>query len=128
MSTDYGLPTTEKAYLGHDNTVTIVPYSDMSERTNFDMTSVSEVQVSADLTSSTSSGDAVVTNSTDQPDVVFWSQVGSQWRIHIIVGRITGIAAGTYTLEVVITDPSYPNGVVLVDTESNLRVEVVGNP
>lgn len=120
--------TVEKAYLGHDNPVTIVPYSDYAARTNFDMTNATDVQVSADLTSSTSSGDAIVTSNSAQSDVVYWNQVGDEWRIHIVVGRITGIAAGTYNLEVVIFTPTYPNGIVLVDSESNLRVEVVGNP
>jgi hypothetical protein len=112
-------------YIGHDNPVTIIPYSDISERVNYDMTDVTEVTASADLTSSTASGDDIEASSEDTPITITWGQVGDEWRINLKVGLFIGIAAGDYKLRVVIIEPSYPNGLVLTD---DLLVTVVGAP
>ncbi len=110
-------------YVGYDNAVTIIPYSDISGRVNYDMTDVTEVTASADLTSSITSGDAIEASSEDTPVTITWGQVGTEWRIALKVGLFVGIAAGDYKLRVVIIEPAYPNGLVLTD---ELLVTVVG--
>jgi len=112
-------------YIGHDNPVTIIPYSDISERINYDMTDVTEVTASADLVTSITTGDDIEASSEDTPITITWGLVGTEWRINLKVGLFIGIAAGDYKLRVVIIEPSYPNGLVLTD---DLLVTVVGAP
>lgn len=122
---DYELVT--QAYVGHDNVVTIVPYSDLSARVLYDMTDVTEVTVSADLTTSVTTGDDITASSTDVPVTIWWlfDATTSEWQINMRVGRFIGIAAGEYKLRVVIIEPDFPNGLVLTDS---LRVSVVATP
>jgi hypothetical protein len=124
---DSALSDVSVAYKGHDNTVTIVPYSDVAERTFYDMSAVTKVEVSADVLGSTVVGDALPASSDDVLVTVWWEQIGTtdEWRIYIKVGMIVGIAAGQYNLRVVITEPAYPNGLVLTD---DLAVLVVDEP
>lgn len=117
--------TVSLTYLGHDNATIIIPYSDFSERVNYDMTSVTQVDVSADLTTSTSTGDDVTANSTDDTDVVWFNNSSGEWRIYMRIGRISGITAGDYKVRVVITEVNTPNGVVVCD---DLLVSVVDVP
>lgn len=118
--------TAESVYLGYDNAVSIIPYSDYSEQINYDMTNVTIVTVSADLTSSVTTGDDVVTDSDAVPLVVWWNQdSGGVWQIHMKVGLFVGIAAGSYKLRVAITDPEHTNGLVIAD---DLLVDVVDVP
>ncbi len=112
-------------YVGYDNAVTIIPYSDISGRINYDMTDVTEVTASADLTSSVVSGDAIDASSDDTPVTITWGLVGTEWRISLKVGLFVGIAAGDYKLRVVIIEPAYPNGLVITD---ELLVTVVAAP
>jgi len=121
---DYALVT--KVYKGHDNPVIVVPYSDISERVFYDMTDVTSVDVSADLTSSVVTGDDISASSTDDPVTIWWANTsGSEWRIYIKVGMFVGIAAGSYKLRVVIFEPDFPNGIVIAD---DLLVDVVDIP
>lgn len=115
-----------KVYVGRDNSVVIVPYSDVAARVPYDMTDVTLVEVFADLKSSTVTGDAITADSTDVPQTITWSeQSASEWHIDIRVGRFVGITAGEYNLRVVLTDPDTPNGVVVAN---DLRVDVIGAP
>jgi hypothetical protein len=126
MSTCDVYTTTETVYLGHDNAVSIIPYSDFPARTVFDMTAVTLVAVSADLITSLTTGDDVTTDSDDVPITVWWNQdADGIWQIHMKVGMFVGIAAGSYKLRVVITDPAYANGLVIAD---DLLVDVVDVP
>lgn len=122
---DYELVT--NAYLGHDNTVTIVPYSDLPERVLYDMAAVTEVQVSADLTTSVTTGDSIAASSDDVPITVWWEQIGTtdEWRVYMKVGLFPSISAGTYKLRVVFIEPTFTSGLVIAD---DLIVEVVDIP
>lgn len=120
--------TTSKAYLGRDNTVTVIPYSDVAARTNFDLSTATRITAAADLVDSAVSGDAITADSDVDADVVRWAEVDGEWRIHLVPGRFTDMVPGVYNIEVVIYTPDYPNGLVLEDSESALRVEVVGTP
>jgi len=118
--------TPETLYLGHDNAVTIIPYSDYSVRTNYDMSNVTEVTSSADLTSSVATGDDITASSDDAPITIWWNQdADGVWQIHLKVGRYVGITAGSYKVRVIIVEPSYPNGIVIAD---DLLVDVVEIP
>ena len=115
-----------KMYVGRDNPVIIVPYSDVVARELYDMTDVTLVQVWADLKSSTVSGDAVTAESTDVPQTITWAKQSSgEWQIDIRVGRFVGIVAGEDNLRVVLTEPNTPNGVVVAN---DLRVDLIGAP
>ena len=120
----------EQVYLGHDNVVSIIPYSDVSARTNFDMTAVTLVEASADLVSSTTTGDDITASSADSPVTIWWNLVTTttgeqEWQIHMKVGLFVGITAGSYKLRVIITDPDNLNGLVICD---DLLVDVVDVP
>ena len=116
--------TSEKVYVGYDNPVSIIPYSDYTDRVNWDMSNTTKVIVSADLTTSTVSGDAIVVDSAVSPTMVKFSQdAGSIWQIHMIIGMFPAIVSGAYTVRVIIYDPDNPNGVVIGD---DLLVTVVG--
>jgi hypothetical protein len=118
--------TTTELYLGHDNSVSIVPYSNMTERINYDMTAVTSVTASADLVSSVTTGDDVTASSADVPITVWWDQDADDiWVIHLKVGLFVSIVAGEYKLRVVIIDPAYPNGLVIAD---DLLVTIVDIP
>lgn len=123
MSCDF--ETATEVYVGHDNSVVVIPFSDITERVNYDMTAVTEVQASADLTASVATGDDITASSNDVPVTIWWSQTGTEWRIYLKVGLFTGIAEGEYKLRIIIIEPSYPNGLVLTD---DLRVNVIGVP
>ena len=112
-------------YLGHDNAVTVIPYADVAERTVYDMSLVTEVQVSADLLTSTSQGDDITASSTDAPVTVWWELVGEEYRIYMKVGLFIGIAAGEYKLRIILFDPTHTNGLVLTDC---IEVTVVAAP
>lgn len=116
----------EVTYLGHDNAVTIIPYSNYAERENYDMSAVTLVTASADLTSSATTGDDIAVDSDDSPTVVWWDQdADDNWQIHLKVGLFSGIAAGSYKIRVVIIEPSNSNGIVIAD---DLLVDVVDVP
>ncbi len=121
--------TNEQAYLGHDNPVSITPYSDYSTRENWDMITTTSVTVSADLVTSVATGDDIVMTSAANPTVVFFNQVDVDgvliWQIHMKVGMFVGIVAGTYKLRVIIIDPTNTNGLVVAD---DLLVDVVDVP
>ena len=115
----------EQVYLGHDNVVSIIPYSDVSARTNYDMSAVTLVEASADLVASVTTGDDITADSDDVPATVWWNLVGTEWQIHMKVGLFTGITADSYKVRVVITDPDNLNGLVIAD---DLLVDVVDVP
>lgn len=125
MSSSY--ETTTTLYLNYDNAVTLVPYSDIVERTFYDMTNVTLVTVVADRTSSTTTGDGITMDSDDVPNVVDFSQVGTtdEWRINVKLGLFTGIDADTWKLRVIATEPAHPNGLVLTD---DVQVKLVDIP
>ena len=126
MTVCTGYTNNEQAYLGHDNAVSIIPYSDYAARTNYDMTDVTLVEVSADLVTSAATGDDVAVDSDDFPAVVWWDQDADDvWQIHMKVGMFASIVAGEYKLRVVLTDPDYTNGIVIAD---DLLVDVVDIP
>jgi hypothetical protein len=128
MSTcDTAYETTTSLYLGYDNAVTLVPYSDIADRVYYDMTNVTLVTVIADSTDSTATGDGITALSTDDPQVISFSQVGTttEWRINVKVGLFTGITAGTYKLRVIAAEPAHPNGLVLTDS---VQVTIVDIP
>jgi len=117
-------------YLGHDNAVTVVPYSDITERTVYDMSVVTEVQASLDLLSSVSEGDDITASSNDAPITVWWEQVDvgtpdEEWRIHMKAGLFVGVTPGDYKLRIVLFDPPHTNGLVLTDS---VQVTVVAVP
>jgi len=112
-------------YVGYDNAVTVVPYADIAERTVYDMSLVTEVQVSADLLTSISQGDDVTASSNDAPVTVWWELVGEEYRIYMKVGLFIGIAAGEYKLRIILFDPAHTNGLVLTDC---IEVTVVAAP
>jgi len=133
MSCAFGEEVEVTLYLGRDNAVSVVPYSDVVALENYDMTDVTRVTADADLTSSVSVGDAVTGDSAVDADLVYWDQITNddgdlEWRIYCKVGLFTGIAAGEYTLRITIYDPDHPNGLVLPGTESSLIVTVVDLP
>ena len=119
-----------KLYLGRDNAVTVVPYSDYSERVNYDMTTVTRVVADADLVGDVTVGNPVTGDSDVDPNKVFWddNNAAGEWRIYCKVGLFTGIAAGTYTVRITIYDSNHPNGLVLPDSDSALQVEIVALP
>lgn len=122
-----GYESVNTVYTGHDNAVTVVPYADIRERTHYDMSTVTRVDASADLITSTTTGDDITASSNDVPTTIWWEQVGTttEWRIHLKVGLFTGIAAGEYKLRIVLYDTTHTNGLVLTD---ETRVDVVGVP
>ena len=111
----------ETLYAGHDNAITIIPYSDYPERTVYDMTDVTLVTASADLVDTVASPSTA--DSDDAPTTIWWNQVGEEWRIHLKVGLFVGITEGSYVLRIVIYDPTHINGLVIAD---DLRVDIVG--
>jgi hypothetical protein len=126
-------------YMNRDNAVTVIPYSDFSERTNYDMATVTRVVANADLVDNVVVGDSVVGDSDDDPGLVWWDQVDTgeldsagdpilEWRIYCKVGLFTDVQAGDYTLRVTIFDPGHPNGLVLPRTDSELLVTIVDLP
>jgi hypothetical protein len=121
--------TNEQAYLGHDNPVSITPYSDYNDRTNWDMVATTKVVVSADLVSSTVTGDDIEMDSSANPTIISFNQVSVggalEWQIHMVVGMFTGIVAGAYKLRVIIEDAVNTNGIVIAD---DLLVDVVDIP
>ena len=118
--------TNEQTYLGHDNPVTIVPYSDYGARTNWDMAATTKVVVSADLVSSVATGDDIEMNSTDDPTIISFNQDADDiWQIHMVVGMFTSIVAGEYKVRVIIEDAVNTNGIVIAD---DLIVDVVEIP
>lgn len=125
---DYITPV--KLYLSRDNAVTVVPYSDYSERVNYDMTAVTRVVANADLLNDVTVGNSVTGDSDTDPNKVFWdnNNTANEWRIYAKVGLFTGIVAGTYTVRITIYDPNHPNGLVLPDSDSALQVEIVALP
>ena len=129
IDTCIGFTTSTEIYKGHDNVITIVPYSNMADMVNYDMTGVSEVTVSADLVDSVATGDDITASSTDFPVTVWYVQDiidgETLWVINIKVGLFVGILAGEYKLRVVIIEPGAPNGLVIAD---DLLVTVVEVP
>lgn len=113
------------AYLGHDNATIVIPYSDISARTNYDMTNVTEVQVSLDLVASVTTGDDVEASSDAAGPLVWFDDNSGEWRIYFKAGMFSGVAAGEYKARIIIIEPSTPNGVVVCD---DLRVTVVDVP
>lgn len=124
---DCGYESVSTVYLGYDNAVTVVPYSDIQQRTYFDMSGTTSVTVQADPDPNVTQGDAISATSDDVPTTVWWEQVGTtdEWRIHIKVGLFVGMVAGTYNLRIIIFEPAYANGLVLTD---DVNVEVVDTP
>lgn len=116
-----------RVYLGHDNSIVLIPYADVVAGELYDMTDVTKVTVSADLVSSTTTGDDVSASSDDVPQTISWAvqSDGVTWHISISLGLFPGIAAGEYKLRVVLFEADYPNGLVLTD---DLLVTVVGVP
>ncbi len=118
--------TNELAYLGLDNAVSIIPYSDYSDRVNWDMSTTTRVDVSADLTTSVATGDDITADSTNDPTLVWYNQdADGVWQIHMKVGLFVGITAGEWKLRVSIVDAVNTNGVVIAD---DLLVTVVDIP
>jgi hypothetical protein len=120
----------ETVYLGHDNLVTITPYSDYSARINWDMSATTKVIASADLVTSVTTGDDITVNSVDDAALVTFGQVTNdagdlEWRINMKVGLFTAIVAGAYKIRVIIEDPVNTVGVVIAD---DLLVTVVDVP
>ena len=120
-----GYDTVSNVYLGYDNAVTVVPYSDINEGTVYDMTNVTEVQGSADLLASVAQGENFVASSDDVAITIWWELVGTEWRIHLKVGLFTDIVAGEYRLRIILFDPGHTNGLVLTDS---VLVNVVATP
>lgn len=127
MSDCFGTTEVSTVYLGYDNAVTVVPYSDITERTLYDMTDTSLVTVIADSTSSTVTGDGISATSGDAPTTVWFEEfdpITGEWRIHIKVGLFVGMLPDTYTLRIIVTDVGHPNGLVLTDTVTVVVVDV----
>jgi len=121
--------TTLTLYLGRDNPVALIPYSDTSGNTVFDMTAVTRVTMSADLVASTATGDATIGDSDIDATLVSWLEVEEgEWRIYGKVGMFVGIGAGEYNIRTTLYSPSSPNGLVLPDTITNLVVTLVASP
>ena len=120
-----GYESVSSVYVGYDNAVTVVPYSDIVARTVYDMTLVTRVDASVDLLTSTTIGDAVTASSDDAPTTIWWEQVGTEWRINFKVGMFVGIVAGEYNLRIIIVDPTHTNGLVIAD---DILVTVVAAP
>lgn len=114
-------------YLGHDNTVTLVPYEDIIARDYLDMTNVTQVNASLDLLTSTVTGDDITASSSDVPTTIWWEQIGTtdEWQIHIKAGLFVSVAAGSYKMRVIIVSPTYANGLVIAD---DILVDIVDVP
>lgn len=127
MSCEYSYENVSTVYLGHDNTVTIIPYSDVVARTYYDMAAVTRVDASLDLIDSAAAGDDITASSSDVPTTVWWEQIGTtdEWRIHVKAGMFTSVVAGSFKMRIVIVEPTYPNGLVLTDS---VLVDVVDVP
>jgi hypothetical protein len=124
--TECTFTTPEEVYRTRDNSVTIIPYSDYSALVNYDMTNVTQVIVSADLVTSTTTGDDYTADSVTNPTEVWFNQdADSIWQIHMRIGQFAGIVAGSYKIRVIIIEPTYPNGLVIAD---DLLVDVVEIP
>lgn len=118
--------TTTELYLGHDNAVTIIPYSDLIAQENYNMAAVTAVTAAADLLTSVTTGDAIPASSVDNPVTISFDQdPDGVWQIHLKVGLFVGIVAGEYTVRVIIVDPTSPNGLVIAD---DLLVTIVDVP
>ena len=128
MSCD--LSATNTLYVDRDNALAVIPYSDIVQRINYDMTDVTRVLVEADPVGSTSSGDATEGDSAVDADLVTWADNNpeDQWRIYCKVGLFTGIEAGEYVLRITLFDSDHPNGLVLTDPDNALLVTLVGLP
>jgi len=122
---DCGYQSVSEVYLGHDNAVSVVPYSDIVDRVIYDMTNVTRVDASVDLLTSAATGDDITASSDDTPTTVWWDQNGTEWRIHFKVGLFVGITPGDYKLRIVLFDPTHTNGLVLAD---DVQVRVVDIP
>ena len=122
---DCGYESVNYVYLGYDNAVSVVPYEDIAARVVYDMTAVTKVDASIDLTDSIASGDDITASSDDVPTTIWWEQVGTEWRIHFKVGLFVGAAAGEYKLRIILFDPTHTNGLVLTD---DVLVTIVGAP
>jgi hypothetical protein len=122
-----------KLYKDRDNAVVVVPYANITDMTNYDMTDVTRVTAHADPIDSTVVGDAIIGDSDVQvggADVVYWNATNTdaQWRIYCKVGLFDTIYAGDFTLRVTLYDPAHPNGLVLPDSESSLTINIVDLP
>lgn len=126
MSDCFGYENVSTVYLGYDNAVTVVPYSDITERTLYDMSGVTLVTAIADSTTSVTTGDGITADSNDVPTVVWFEQIGTtdEWRIHMKVGLFAGITPDTYKLRIIVTDTGHPNGLVLTDSVQVVVVDV----
>ena len=127
MSTNCGYENLSTVYLGYDNAVTVVPYEDITERVYYNMTGVTLVTVIADSITSVTTGDGISASTDDAPTTVWFEQVGTtdEWRIHMKVGLFVSMVPDTYTLRIIVTDASHPNGLVLTNS---VQVEVVDVP
>ena len=119
-------------YKDRDNAVTVIPYSDLPNRVNYDMAAVTKVVANADLLTSTTVGDSIVGDST-ATTAVFWNDDTvidgvPQWRIYCKVGLFTGIQAATYTLRITVFDPDHTNGLVLPGSDKFLHIIIVDLP
>ena len=120
-------------YKDRDNAVTIIPYSNFAELTNYDMTAVTRVVADADVAGDEIVGNSIIGDSDVVPLLVYWNddtlvEGTPEWRIYCKVGLFTGIAAGDYTLRITLYDPTHPNGLVLPDSDSALLVTIVDFP
>jgi hypothetical protein len=124
---EYTFAPEHQLYLGRENAVTVVPYSDYAERTNFDMLDVTRITCDADLNTDTNliiPGDAIQAASDDVPALVSKDVTTGVWLIHAKVGLFTGITAAIYSLRFTLYSPTYPNGFVLPDGGSLLLVDI----
>ena len=127
-----GFVTEVVLYKDRDNAVTVIPYSDLPNRVNYDMTAVTRVVANADLITSLAVGDSIVGDS-DVTQAVFWNDDTiingvAQWRIYCKVGLFTGIVAGEYTLRITVFDPDHPNGLVLPGSDEFLHIIIKDLP
>jgi hypothetical protein len=119
-----GFSVTETVYLLRDNPVSIIPYSDYDSRINWDMSTTTNVLVSVDDITSTTSGDAIQVTSETYPTLVKYLQNGNgDWAIHMLIGMFPALTIGEKRVRVIIFDPINTNGVVVVD---KLLISVVG--
>jgi hypothetical protein len=119
-----GFSVTETVYLLRDNPVSIIPYSDYDSRINWDMSTTTNVLVSVDDITSTTSGDAIQVTSETYPTLVKYLQNGNgDWAIHMLIGMFPALTVGEKSVRVIIYDTLNTNGVVVVD---KLLISVVG--
>jgi hypothetical protein len=133
MSCD-GEDSAVRIYRTRDNAVSVIPYSDLSAGTNYDLSDpTTRILTNADVAGDETVGNSVVGDSAVDPLLVYWDDdtlvAGvPQWRIYCKVGLYTGIVAETYTLRITIFDAAHPNGLVLPDTDEQLLVIVEDLP